>query len=98
MAGSTKINYTPEAFEQFIGEIEAAYVTMKTPLQISSYDFKSTITASAKMGEAIFSANAARTVIADFVIKYNDKAQAMKKLAMDTDAELAQLAVKKLSY
>ncbi len=96
MAGSTII-YTPDAINQCEREIESASNTMKTPLQISSYDFKSTITASAKMGEAMFSANAARDVIADFVLKYRDTAEAMKRTCLNTDNELAQLAVKKLS-
>ncbi len=91
------VQIIPEALNQFEKSVCEASTTIRTPLEISNFDFKSTISASAKMGEAMISANAARVVIADCILKYNDTVEAMKKQLFDTDTELAQLTIKTLS-
>ena len=92
------INLTPEALAEFDEAVMDSCVDLEYKLQINNYDFKTTIPASARMGEAMLSTSCVRGVTADFIKSYCNITEAIRNTLKETDVNLADNTVTKLGY
>ena len=87
----------PEALAQFESSIARVQSELRTGHKITTYDFRTTISASAKMSEAMLSTNTVRNVTADFLQNYIDMEEGIKKNMQDADDSMMDQLAMKLS-